>query len=284
MDGNCECPAEFGFRSDTKLVKKALHMILPRWLVSGWVLFGITLASATASEFDPSHPLLGRVLSKYVTNACVDYAGLKASPTDLEHYLSAVAQVPETAFRSWPEKDQLAFLINLYNATTLQLIVDHYPVTSIRKIGSLLKGPWKQDVVHVWGKLLTLDQLEHEIIRPRYSEPRIHFALVCAAKGCPPLREEPYTGAKLEAQLTDQARRFLGTTSKNRLDTPRRTLYLSPIFKWYNDDFTRKSGSLVKFLLPCWPALAETGDDVGKFRVEFTEYDWSLNAFPPASP
>ena len=148
-----------------------------------------TSFAAKTWTFDQSHSRFDRVLKKFVKDGLVDYAGLKANPGELRRYLDELSTPSEMDFGRWMEKEQLAFLINLYNATTLRLIVDHYPVKSIKDIGNLWKGPWDQPVVRLFGRKVTLNTIEHDILRKNYEEPRIHFALVCAARGCPPLRD-----------------------------------------------------------------------------------------------
>lgn len=122
---------------------------------------------------------------------------------------------------------------------------------------------------------MDLNTVEHKILRVDYTEPRIHFALVCAAKGCPPLRNEAYVGARLEEQLADQAKQFLAESAKNRIAATERAVYLSPIFKWYGGDFEKKSGSVFAALKPYWPAKPPAGYE--SFRIRYTDYDWSLN-------
>ena len=230
-----------------------------------------------AADFDPSHRLYGEVLVRFVQGGLVDYASLKADRGKLDLYLDQLAAVPKDRFKTWSPQERLAFLINLYNASTLRLIIDHYPVKSIKGIGSFFKGPWDQEVVRVFGDTITLNTLEHKIIRPEYREPRAHFALVCAAMGCPPLRGEPYAAAELQGQLDDQGRLFLSATHKNRVDAAGRTVYLSPIFKWYAEDFQKKSGSVLSFVEPYFPEGAAKGLPAGGYSVKYTEYDWSLN-------
>jgi hypothetical protein len=245
--------------------------------IPGWVPLGCLLLipwGIAAGEFDPSHTAFARVLTKHVSAGGVNYAGLKADSGGLQTYLDEIAGVKESEFQSWPKQQQLALLINLYNAATLQLIVDHYPVDSIRSIGGLFSSPWKLAVVRLWGATNSLDWLEHTVIRPRYREPRVHFALVCAAKGCPPLRAEPYVAGRLDDQLDDQARTFLGQHAKNRYDPASRTLYLSPIFKWYRDDFTAGGKSLTEFVQPYLKVMLPAESNL---RIQFTDYDWSLN-------
>lgn len=234
--------------------------------------------SRAAEAFDQSHRGFARVLSATVTNSLVDYAQLKAAPAELEAYLSMIAALPPEEFAGWNRDDRLALLLNLYNAQTLRLIVDHYPLKSIRDIGVLPGAAWRMLVVRFGGQVMSLDHLEHQIIRAEYGEPRVHFALVCAAKGCPPLRPEPYVGARIEAQLDEQARQFLALPDKNRFDAAKDTLWLSPIFKWFTDDFTGPAGSLEKYVQPYLPAGSRDAlGRAGKVKVRFTDYDWSLN-------
>jgi len=227
-----------------------------------------------AADFNQSHAIFDGVLKQYVKMARVDYAGLKAHPQDLNRYLDQVAAISKTEFKQWSEPQQIAFLSNAYNAYTLRLIIDHYPLKSIKDIGSFISGPWDQPVVKLFGETITLNTLEHKVLRVDYAEPRLHFALVCAAKGCPPLRSEAFVGTRLEAQLVDQAKQFLADTTKNRVGAAERTVYLSPIFKWYGGDFEKKFGSVLAALKPYWPGKVPTTDG---FKISYTDYDWSLN-------
>ena len=248
-------------------------------------LFGVGLASSRvegAAEFDHTHATYGIVLQRSVTNALVDYAALKAQPAQLNAYLDQLAGVRENEFKSWTRENQLAFLINLYNAATLRLIIDHYPISSIKKIGHVFKGPWDQPVVRLFGKTTTLDHVEHGILRKQYPDPRIHFALVCAARGCPPLREEPYIGERLDRQLTDQGKAFLRNSDKNSVDLKNQVIYLSPIFKWFEADFTQKAPSVRAFVAPFFRPEDSRALQKGIWKIKFTEYDWSLNAVSPA--
>lgn len=245
------------------------------WLLA---LFTIsTLCHATEGSFDHTHAAFTAVLQSHVKSEKVNYAALKASPDALGSYLASLAAVKEGTFNGWGKDQRLAFLINLYNAATLKLVVDHYPVKSIKDIGSFLKGPWDQVVVHVFGQTVTLNHIEHDIIRAKYDEPRAHFALVCASIGCPPLRAEAFDATRLNEQLNDQGKVFFATTSKNRVDAKGGVLYLSPIFKWFTKDFTTKSGSVEKFVAPFFNEADKAAILSGKLGIEYTEYSWSLN-------
>ena len=148
----------------------------------------LSLCAVSVADFDHAQATLDRVLKARVKNERVDYSALKADSKDLDAWLQSAGAATDAEFHHWSQSQQLAFLINLYNAATLRLILDHYPLKSIKDIGSVFKGPWKQEVVPLLGKTVTLDFLEHGILRKKYAEPRLHFAIVCAAKGCPPLR------------------------------------------------------------------------------------------------
>lgn len=234
-------------------------------------LLATMFATSPTSAFDHSHAGLDGVLKTYVdAEGMVDYAGLKANRSALDGYLAKTGEVSESDFDSWAREKRLAFLINVYNAGTLKLIIDHYPVKSIKKIGGLLGQPWDVESVTLFGKKTTLNTIEHKILRPRYKEPRIHFAIVCAAMGCPPLRNGAFTPENLDAQLDARGRFFLNQENKNRLEGD--TLYLSPIFDWFGEDFT-VGGTLQDFVAPLFPV-----DIKGKkLKVKFTDYDWSLN-------
>lgn len=235
------------------------------------------LVASAASAFDHAHAALDGVLKQNVRDGLVNYAALKAAPGPLDAYLAALAAVPEAEFNAWGEPQRLAFLINLYNAATLKLILDKYPLKSIRSIGLLPGAAWKLEGVSLFGKKISLDGLEHGIIRKNYRDARVHFALVCAARGCPPLRADAFVGARLDAQLDEQGRVFMGQSEKNRVDAAKRVLHLSPIFKWFSGDFEAASGSVVKFVAPFFPEAARDALAGGEFKIEYTDYDWSLN-------
>ncbi len=264
--------------------KKAVFRSVVLGMVVGAALVGGSATSLPASDFDHSHALFGKVLDAFVEDGWVDYAGLKRNPADLKAYLGQIASISWTEFGKWSEPEQIAFLSNLYNAATLQLIIDHYPVESIKKIGSRWKGPWKLKVVSLFGEKVTFDHVEHDLIRKDHNEPRVHFALVCAARSCPPLRGEPYIPGKLDEQLQDQGRIFLNTPSKNRVDLENRTVYLSKIFKWFSGDFEEASGSILAFVRPYFPKDISKQLEEDEFAVEYMDYDWALNDRKASDP
>jgi hypothetical protein len=219
----------------------------------------------------------------------VDYSGIATERIRLEEYLATAAAVTRTSFDRWAEAEQLAFLINVYNAWTIELILTGDPeIGSIKDLGSWWQSPWKRSFIDLFGARVSLDDIEHGLIRDadRYREPRIHFAVNCASIGCPALRPEAYTGERLTAQLGDATEIFLGDRSRNRLDGD--VLRVSPIFKWYRADFERGWGgytSLAQFLATHALALGLSDTDVvrlqsGAIAIEFLDYDWRLNRIP----
>ena len=219
----------------------------------------------------------------------VNYAGLRRDRAQLTRYLAATSAVSRAEFDRWPAPEQLAFLINSYNAWTVELVLTGDPdLSSIRDLGSLLQSPWKKRFIPLLGETQSLDDIEHGLIRGsgRYREPRAHFAVNCASIGCPALRREAYVAARLDAQLEDATRQFLGDRSRNRVSANR--LQVSSIFKWYREDFEggwRGTRSLGAFLALYGDALGldETQRKrlaMGEMGIEFLDYDWRLNRVP----
>ena len=246
-------------------------------------LFSAALLLATPQVAAPSHAAFDALLKAHVRGGLVDYDAFERAP-EFKVYLTTLAKTDPAALS---RSDALALWINAYNAYTIQLINVHDERVSIRNVNKSLGfvkayGPWKEKLAVVGGKAYGLDEIEQEIIRVRFKEPRIHFALVCAAMGCPPLRSEAYTGAALDAQLDDQARQFLlHSPTKNRVDVPARVAYLSPIFVEFRDyikDFGGSHAAVGKYIARYLPAGAERDLlNSGRFTVRVTDYDWSLN-------
>lgn len=252
------------------------------------LLVGALLASSAAGgDASLDHAPFDRLLRQHVVEGLVDYDAFARSEA-FSHYLQGLANA---RIEGLPRDERLAFWINVYNAYTIRQINAHEERESIRNINRTLgllplKGPWSERMVHAAGRSLTLDEVEHEIIRREFDEPRVHFALVCAALGCPPLRSEAYTGTLLDEQLEDQARRFIrGSPGKNRIDLETRTVWVSPIFLWYDDDFGGSRESLGRFLASYWPEGEERSLlESGRFRLRETDYDWTLNSVEEDRP
>lgn len=231
------------------------------------------MVGAADSTFDHTHATYARVLQEVVRDGKVDYQALKRHPDGLRRYLDELAAVEERTFNGWVIPQRLAFLINLHNATVLDMVVERYPVHSFKRVAGWFGDPFTKPVVRLFGNRITLTILRDNIMRRHYAEPAIHFGLVPAARGAPPLREEPYRPDGLYRQLDDQLRRFLADEHNNRVDVTRQRLELSPVFRWYQEDFERKAGSVAVYLRP----YLDTSGRARDFSIRYRSYDWSLN-------
>ena len=221
----------------------------------------------------PDHLLWDSLLKKYVDNTgLVNYKVFGEDSTLLSTYIEKLtSNIPN---ETWSENDQLAYWINLYNAATIKLILQHYPISSIKDIGAsiqipFINTPWQIKFIILNGKKYNLDHIEHSIIRKMFDEPRIHFALVCAARSCPKLRNEAYIGDKLENQLTDQAKAFLSDSLKNNISVNK--IIISKLFRWYGGDFKKKS-SLIDYINQYSPEPIDKDAD-----IDYMDYYWELN-------
>ncbi|MCU0615512.1 MAG: DUF547 domain-containing protein [Gemmatimonadaceae bacterium] len=255
-------------------------------LVRSLAALAILCATAAASRLSAqavSHEPFDRLLRAHVRDGLVDYDAFARAP-EFARYLAHLAATDPARL---PRSEQLAFWINAYNAYTIAQINAHGERTSIKNINRSLGlvstgGAWRERMATVAGVRYTLDEIEHQRIRPVFREPRIHFALVCAAIGCPPLRSEAYVGDRLDAQLDEQARQFLlRSPMKNRVDSATNTVHLSRIFDWYGGDFAPDRAGMLRWLARYWPAGTERRVlERGQARVQWTPYDWSLNRQP----
>jgi len=232
------------------------------------LLFAGSKSSACDSDRDYE-----ALLARYVTDGRVDYTAWHESAVDRKKLHAVVAELGRRKPSAMEPDAALAYWINLYNALTLQLILDHHPVDSIKDIGGFLSSPWKRELVQVEGEDLTLDEIENEIIRPTFEDARIHFALNCAAVSCPPLQSKPFCGDTLDAQLESATQavvrdeRFVDTSDCAEGEGE---LRLSKIFDWYHDDFRPRG--LVEFVNGYLEQTLPAECD-----VEFMDYDWQLN-------
>jgi Protein of unknown function, DUF547 len=259
------------------------------------ILAAILLAATSAAHaFDQSHAAWEALLKRHVVvakdgnSSRVDYAGFQANPTALQSYLGDLSSVTQAEYRGWTREQQLAFLINAYNAFTIKLVLTRYPdMKSIKDLGSILKSPWKKEFFMLLGAERSLDGVEHGLIRAAgvFDEPRVHFALNCASIGCPMLREEAYVADRLGVQLEDAVKRFLGDRSRNRHDPAWGGLEISKIFDWYKEDFekgNRGINSVPQFLARYADLLADgTAARAelrqGSAKIRYLDYDWNLN-------
>jgi len=253
--------------------RKNMKHITKFALLVSLVLFSTILTELAVAGDQTT--LYAELLQQYVKGGQVDYTGLKKKEAQLDKYLGYLdATDPDQL----AEIDRFAFYINAYNAYTIKLILmnfeDGKPPASIKDIGSFFSKPWSIQFVKIGGKTYTLDNIEHDILRPTFKDARIHFAVNCASKSCPPLLSEPFSGEKLEQQLDAGSIAFINNNQENRIEGTE--LYVSSIFKWFKEDFHNDpvaffekyaQGDLKKKLAA----------HKGRVKVKYLDYDWSLN-------
>ncbi len=229
------------------------------------------VAAVTFAQKVPSHQQWDKLVKKNVdASGMVSYKGFEKDRAEMDAYLKTLSDnAPQS---SWSENEQKAYWINAYNAFTVALILKHYPVKSIKDIGGKIykvNTPWDIKFINIGGKKYDLNNIEHGILRKKFDDPRIHFALVCASISCPRLRNEAYTAAQLNAQLEDAGKDFLNDKSKNRVSAQKAEL--SKYFSWYKGDFT-KNGSLADYINKYSVTKINTNTKIGSL-----DYNWSLN-------
>lgn len=223
----------------------------------------------TKTIVEEPHAAWDKLTRKHInTEGKVNYAGFLSDKKDLEQYLRELQELHKEIV-DWNKKKQLAYWINLYNAVTVKLIVDNYPVSSITD----LEGgkPWDTQLVELSGTAYTLNAIENKIIRPLFNEPRIHFAVNCAAKSCPKILNKAWTEHNLERSLTAQTEAFLSNKEQNSLDE--NEIIISKIFEWYKVDFGSTNENIIQFINRYSEiAVSKTAS------VNYNEYDWTLNS------
>jgi hypothetical protein len=262
-------------------------------LLLGSALLATPFATSFSAQAQNMHESWNALLNNHVVainhghSTEVDYAAIKAKHSELKSYLDSLSAVTQNEFDTWEKPKQLAFLINAYNAFTVELILTKYPnLKSIKDLGSFFSSPWSKEFVPLLGKTRSLDDIEHGLIRcsGKYNDPRIHFAVNCASIGCPALREEAYTATDLEIQLQAQTVRFLSDTTRNIAQG--NTLSVSSIFKWYGEDFEqgfKGANTLQQFFMQYPKALKlipaqQKALKNNNMKVKFLDYNWDLNA------
>lgn len=267
-----------------------MNVLTRRWLL----LISILVISLNQSALGQgiNHDVWDRLLQENVLSqdggksTTVDYHAMMRDRQNINAYLQSLATVSEQQFEQWSKQEQLAFLINAYNASTVALILTAWPdIQSIKELGSWFSSPWSKEFISLLGKTRSLDDIEHNLIRGdgRYNDPRIHFAVNCASIGCPALRAEAYDGNKLEQQLDQQTTLFLSDRKRNYVDD--KTIKLSSIFKWYRADFEKGWKGffqLEDFLLVHADEIGISTSITKKLKtadadIDFIDYDWRLN-------
>ena len=245
--------------------------MIRKYLLAAVIMLPI-LAWPGPALAEVDYSIYADLLGRYVHNGVVDYAGFKKNEARLDQFL---AVLEKTDINSLSRDEQFALYINAYNAWTIKLILTEYPgVKSIKDLGSLLKDPWKIEFLRLGGKVITLDDIEHGLLRTKFKDPRIHFAVNCASKSCPPLLSKPYLGRTINPQLDQVTTAFLNTPHNTYLAG--KTLYLSRIFKWYKEDFPKDQAAFVlKYARGEFKKRLE--ENKGEITIKYLAYDWNLN-------
>jgi hypothetical protein len=240
--------------------------------ITGLFILFLFFASHALAKEDVDNHIYASLLKKHVTNNRVNYDGFKKDEKLLDEYLSILSR---TNVRLLSKKSQFAFYINVYNAFTIKLVLTKYPgINTIKETGSFFSNPWNKKFILLQGKTVNLDHIEHNILRPMFKDPRVHFAINCASKSCPPLRNEPYKGEILENQLNDQAEKFINDKKNTFIKAD--TLFISKIFKWFAEDFSDNPLLFIKRY-----AFEELKEKLDAFeeniKIIYLDYDWTLN-------
>jgi hypothetical protein len=247
------------------------------------IVLVVALVALPARAFEHSHAAWDALLKKHVVvlpgghASQVRYSEFAKDRGALKDYLGELSKVGRAEFDAWPKAERKAFLINAYNAFTVEKVLTRYPdLRSIWDFGKVFGNPFKDEFFVLLGRRMSLDGIEHETLRKpgAYDDPRVHYAVNCASVGCPMLREEAYVAARLEAQLDEQARRFLSDRTRNRYREGR--LEVSKIFDWFKQDFEPRAQYFARH-------AALLGTPGGALPVAFLDYDWALNDSPSSS-
>jgi len=234
----------------------------------------VMFETAFAGSLD--NTLFTQVLGEHVKNGVVDYRAIKADKRFAD-YIAMLQQVdPETI----PANERLAFWINAYNAFTIKIVVDKYPLKSImsKTAYAFGKSNFQKKLVTINGMQYSLNDIENNIIRP-YGDPRIHFAINCAAISCPPLRAEAYEASRLSEQMDEQTRNFLNNPEKNSFDIVKKQAKLSKVFDWFKEDFEKYTTSVTDFISRYLPPeqSQKLRTDGKSFKIYHHDYNWDLN-------
>jgi len=267
---------------------RSLALLLLAFLASApLTATGPATEPATRSQiaFDHTHALWTRVLEVHVRPGGFDYAGLKQDRRTLDVYLETLKTVTPEALESWSREQRFAFWINVYNAHVVDLIVKNYPLKSIEDLGGLMTKVWNREIIpltqlHPEGKqdLLSLDDVEHKILRPRFEDARVHVAVNCASESCPPLRAEAFVAERLDEQLDDQARKWLANEKLNSYDRTGTRVVVSKLFEWFARDFMRDAETVQAWIARYAPVEHRRWiADAKKLQFDFHEYSWKLN-------
>jgi hypothetical protein len=249
------------------------------------LLFASSMVLSQAyADYDHTHADIDKVLKTHVSlkkngSTTFAYAKLKRKPVEFIRYLKNASKVTEKQFNSWTREEQIAFLINVYNGFTIQLVMDNYPTSSIKKIKGLSPSPWKVNFIRLLGKSMNLDNIETDWLRKKYNDPRIHFATNSSTVSSPHLRNEAYVASRLNEQLDDQVKTFVRNSSHNKINQADKKLELSKLFSWYKEDFTNADMSVQKFVSQYISdeKTIQAALQKNEYDVDYLDYNWDLN-------
>jgi len=241
---------------------------------------GLSL-EAEPSDFDHTHAALTGILELGVRDGGVDYAALGKKRAELDAYRVGLHARTPKELAGWESEERLAFWINLYNASILEAVLAKYPIESINDLSKKDDSIWDRPIIpmpaHHPGdkkRSLSLNNVENDIVRPLFEDPRIHAALNCAAASCPPLQAEAFVAEHLDAQLEAAMRSFVNDPLRNRYEAKKGAAGLSKIFDWFASDFVDAEGSVKAFIQKY---IKGDGKWLRTARIEFLEYSWELN-------
>jgi hypothetical protein len=283
---------------EKKFCVRRVKMRFAKYFIACTLIIASAVAVSAEENADKfSYDDYAGVLSAYIdSEGMVNYKELKSNRDKLDAFIESMTRLDKKAFEKWQDNAKIAFWLNAYNSLTLKAIIDNYPIkagffksriypkNSIRQIS----GVWDEIEFNVMGKQYTLEHIEHKILRVKFNEPRIHMAMVCAAIGCPPLRNEPYLANKLDTQLEDQTKKFLANPEKFKIQES--VVYISPIFKWFAGDFLENygkggsfagnkgaKGAVLRFVFEHLDETIKKEMETKKLKIKYLDYDWSLN-------
>ena len=242
-----------------------------------------TVTTEAVAEFDHSHAAFDALLKKHVKDGRLDYRGVIEDKAVLAAYIDELESVRPDELKAWSREQQYAFWINVYNAHVIQVVIEDYPVRSIKDLGGAIFGQiWDKEFIelaafHPEGDddKLSLNDVEHGILRPQFKDARVHAAVNCASFSCPVLMAGAFTADQLEEQLERQMRAFVNDSVRNGIDPKGKRLELSELFKWFSEDFERDAGSVRDYVVKY--ARPEVVEFVKQAKLGYRDYDWSLN-------
>jgi len=258
------------------------------------IILALVLAGTPLHAFDHSYANYETVLKAFVRNGRVDYSALKSDRAALDAWLTDARAVKESDYTSWSRQQQLAYWINVYNGWFLQIVIDRYPIHGSKVFGisypensiQRIPGIWDNVKMTAVGRELSLNLIEHMMLRPFMQDPRVHLALVSASLGGPEIRMDPYRAESIDAQLDDASRAFVNHSSKVKWDDASNTILISQIFEWYWDEFSsaaddswkkmysKKQAGAVAFVSRYLP---DNPLHTTRAKVAYLKYDWTLN-------